>query len=100
MEKTPAKIQIGTLRYFDIFEFARSGSGSGSVVLRYAKRANAAANIRAANATGVLNPPVSIPISSPQIVAKFTKVNPPASHFICWGLRQVSRSDSGKVPQR
>ena len=87
MTKKPAKIHIGSLRYFDILDLSRSkasdcGSGSESVVLRYAKRANPAAIIRAANATGVLSPPVSIPMSNPQTVAKFTNVNPPESHFI------------------
>src|SRR5438132_13433077 len=100
MVKKPAKIQIGRLRYFDGFDSSRSpgsADGFGSVVLRYAKRANAAANIRAANATGVLKPPVSIPISNPQMVAKFTKVNPLPSHFICWGLDSSPGSASAPL---
>jgi len=93
MAKKPAKIQIGRLRYFDAFDVSRSkasASDFGSLVLRYAKRANAAAKIRVANATGVLNPPVSIPINSPLTVAKFTKVNPPESHFISLDLDSAS----------
>src|ERR1700731_1611661 len=85
LAKKPAKIHIGSLRYFDVVDLSRSkasAGGSESVVLRYAKRANPAANIRAANATAVLNPPVNIPMSNPQTVAKFTNVNPPESHFI------------------
>ena len=66
----------------DLSGFGVSACDFGSVVLRYAKRANPSANIRAANATAVLNPPVSIPINNPQMVAKFTNVNPPESHFI------------------
>ena len=85
MANKPAKIQIGRLRYFDVLDLSRSRASAcvfGSVVLRYAKRANPTANMRAANATAVLNPPVSIPINNPQMVAKFTNVSPPESHFI------------------
>src|SRR5260370_34965538 len=85
MMKKPAKIQIGRLRYFDVLDLSGSKASVcdfGSVVLRYAKKANPAANIRAANATAVLNPPVSIPTNNPQMVTKFTNVSPPESHFI------------------
>src|SRR5437016_14446115 len=93
MVKKPAKIQKGRLRYSDASDLSRSKAlvcDFGSDVLKYAKRANAAAKIRAANATGVLNPPVSIPINSPLIVAKFTKVKPPESHFISLDLDSAS----------
>src|SRR5207253_1038647 len=51
---------------------------------------DAVARKGAENATGVLNPPVSIPINSPLIVAKFTKVKPPESHFISLDLDSAS----------
>src|SRR5439155_12903939 len=85
MVKKPARIQIGNLRYFAVFGLSPSKAsvlGAGSVVLRYARRAIPAANIRAIQATIVLNPPKIIPMSNPQTVAKFTNINPPESHFI------------------
>ena len=101
MVKKPARIQIGRLRYFDAFDFSpakASGCDLGSLVLRYAESPKAAAKTRADNATGVLNPPVTIPISNPQLVAKFTKVNPPESHFISLDLDLDLDLDFGSAP--
>src|SRR6266480_2581331 len=101
MVKKPAKIHIGSLRYFHVLDFPRSKAaacGSESIVLRYAKRANPAANIRATHATVALSPPASIPMTNPQMVAKFTNVNPPESHFI-W-VELDSDSAPASVPVR
>src|SRR5205085_11990371 len=100
MAKKPAKIQIGSLRYFDNLDLSvakASTCGSESVVLRYAKRAKPAANIRVAQATVALSPPATIPMINPQTVAKFTNVNPPESHFISLDLELDSAPALGSL---
>src|SRR3984893_4713706 len=54
----------------------------GSDVLRYAKIAATAPNVRDATATDRAKPFVTIPRIRPQTVEKLTKVTPAESHFI------------------
>ena len=54
----------------------------GSEVLRYAKMAATAPNIREATATDRAKPFVAIPRIRPQTVEKLTKVIPAESHFM------------------
>src|SRR6267378_1398681 len=94
----PARIQIGSLRYFDPGDCSSAEEAvTGSVVLRYARTANSAAKTSATNATDGLKPPKSIPINKPKIVAKFTNVNPAERAFI--RLRSDLELDSLRLPQ-
>src|SRR4029077_9915322 len=108
MAKHAAKTQVQKVRYLQIaagpegklparrsrrcarLESFASGSAEstmssfvlGSEVLRYAKIAATAPNIRDATATDRAKPFVAIPRIRPKTVAQLTKVTPAESHFI------------------